>query len=321
MILFLHGNSSLLIERRRRALALGFSKKYPEGEMRLFDFEDQGEVADVREALGAGAEGLFSSRKLIIILHPFALREGGSDTLLNFLETYAEKASDEATFLFVETSSFRKNDKRVKALEKVAEKVEILDAPTGKGLETWVQKELSSFDPAARITREALDDLIHATKGELPRLASEIEKLSIFCEGREITREDVECLVEFSREDVIFQALDALSRGNTSQALLLFRAEEAKPEGAYPLLSMCAWQTRRLLLVRECFDRGTRNASEVAVYADLRPFAAEKALQGITRFSLERLKKSLMLLAEFDVSIKRGALDPSVALNLFIWRF
>ncbi|MEK7549831.1 MAG: DNA polymerase III subunit delta [Patescibacteria group bacterium] len=321
MLFFLHGNDPFLIQRRKQAFTQAFTKKYPTGEIHSFDFEDTGSGDDVQRALSAAEQGLFATQKCILLLHPLSLREEGAKRLTAFLEKYTETDFPEVTFLFVQSKGFRKNDKLAMLLKKVASKEEVLDTPVGKGLDAWVRQELASIDSRGTITDTALQNLIRATNGELMRLSSELEKLAFFFEDGKVTEESVDELVEFAREEVLFQALDALSRGDKGRALLLFRTQEDGPQSIYPLLSMCAWQVRRLLLLREGYDQGARNASQAASYAGLQPFVAEKALRFISSLPAARLKRALALLSEFDTRLKQGNIDPGVALSLFVWKF
>jgi DNA polymerase III delta subunit len=103
--------------------------------------------------------------------------------------------------------------------------------------------------------------------------------------------------------------------------LFLFHREASGAEGAHPVLAMCAWQARRLLLVREMRDKGMRHAQDIAAETKLPPFAVEKMLGTIDHFPLARIKKGLSLLSDFDTELKQGGRDPLVALDLFIWKF
>lgn len=90
---------------------------------------------------------------------------------------------------------------------------------------------------------------------------------------------------------------------------------------AYQILSMCAWQVRRLLLIREAFDQGVRNPRDIASRTKLPPFTVQKALPTIQHFSLARMKKGLGLLSEIDTALKQGKANPLVSLDLFVWKF
>jgi DNA polymerase III delta subunit len=119
----------------------------------------------------------------------------------------------------------------------------------------------------------------------------------------------------------IFHALDALGRGDRKRALFLFRTETEKGEGVYPVLSMCAWQVRRLLLVREAFDKGIRRATDIVSATKLPPFTVQKALSTIEYFPLMRIKNGLTLLSDIDTALKQGKADPETSLDIFVWKF
>jgi DNA polymerase III delta subunit len=99
------------------------------------------------------------------------------------------------------------------------------------------------------------------------------------------------------------------------------RREAAGAGGPHSILAMCAWQARRLLLVREALDKGRERAADIAAETKLPPFAVQKMLGTINNFPLARIKKGLGMLSDFDTEFKRGGMDPSVALDLFIWKF
>ena len=139
-----------------------------------------------------------------------------------------------------------------------------------------------------------------------------------------ITNEDILLFLRPSSETTIFQALDAMSRGERQRAFLLFTEEQAgesKQESVYGLLSMCAWQLRRLIQIREAFDQGIRDAAGIARETKLPPFAVQNALRSLGGLPLSRLTSGLILLADMDAAMKIGELDPGVALDTFVWKF
>ena len=133
--------------------------------------------------------------------------------------------------------------------------------------------------------------------------------------------QDIEALLVAPTENNIFIALDALGRGDQKRALLLFRTETQKGDGVYPVLSMCAWQIRRLIAIREAYDRGIRRPGDIASATKLPPFTVQKAMATIEHLTLTRLKKSLALLSDIDTALKQGKADPEASLDIFVWKF
>lgn len=324
MILFLHGEDQFLLSRRRRDLQKAFAEKYPEADIFTFDFEDQGTPEHVRRALDACEGGLFASRKMVIILHPFELGEGPEKMLVQFMKSQKETQND-TTLLFVHPGKIKKTHPVTSLLLKQADKEENFPKQSEKDLgpiTKTIERELARIDAASSFSREALRMFVSAVGGDTARVVSELEKLVAYKgERKEITIEDIALFIEGAPENVLFEALDALGRSDRKRALMLFRQEVSNTESAFPILAMCAWQTRRLLVVREAYDQGMRRAQDIASKTKLPPFAVQKMLGIISGFPLSRLKKGLEMLSSFDTKLKTGGMDPLVALDLFVSKF
>lgn len=323
MLYFLHGEDMIRVAERRRELMDGFQKKYPTGEIHLFDFEDTGTPEMVRRACSACDQGLFATPKLVVWLHPLALKEG-EDAVKNFLKRFLKEAPLDISLLVIEPGKIKKTNSIAAFLLKKADRTEDLSVLSGASLETWVLKSLAAFDPHLSISRPALMLLLKGIGSDTLRLKQVIDQLASYRGTGEIVLADVMLFVQAGSEAVIFQALDALARGEREKALLLFAREQAaatKHDAVYGLLSMCAWQLRRLLLIREAYDQGMHDSPGIARHTKLPPFTVQNALRGLNALPRTRLAAGLSLLAEMDAALKIGALDPGVALDTFVWKF
>ncbi len=321
MVLFLHGQDDFLVGRRKQALAQAFTAKYTGGEVFVFDFQDAGRPEDVKRALEACEGGLFATEKIIVFLRATTLPEGSQKLLATFLKDQAGQLPERTILLFVETGKFKKTDILAKALLKHLDKEEVYDAPEGTALRQLVQKELARINPAVTMDARALPLFLALTGDDTAMMMTELEKLATFRSEGVITSEDITLLLPRAEEENIWGALDALGRGRPNEALILFRREAEKGEGVYPVLSMCAWQIRRLLAIREVFDHGIRRPSDIASATKLPPFTVQKSMAVIQELPLSRLKKSLALLSDIDTALKQGKADPEVSLDLFVWKF
>lgn len=323
MLIFLHGEDDFSMNRRRRDLVSAFRAKYPDASVSMWDFEDDTSPEYVRRALSSCEGGLFSSRRLVTFLHPSALEGPAAEPIIASLGAYA--GDQELVALFVQSGKVRKSDKMAAAITKHADKDEAfpaLGAKDASGLMKAAEKELSAIAAGLRFSRPALSAFIGLIGDDRARIVSELEKLAAYKGGEgEIGMEDIAALVAGTEESAIFEALDALGRNDRSRALILLEKETEGGEGVYPVLSMCAWQVRRMILVREAYDQGMRRAGDIASATKLAPFAVEKMLRTIGGFPLVRLKAGLALLSESDTKLKTGAMDPQVALSLFVWKF
>lgn len=321
MLIFLHGEDEFLVGRRKRALVQAFQKKYAGADVFVFDFEDQGMVSDVERALAACESGLFATEKMVVFLHPFVLGGDSEKLMARFLKEHVAELPERTILLFISVGKVKKTAPLAKLLITKMDKEEVYDALDGRALQNFIQKELGFFNDQVTFDPQALHMFLALTEGDMARMLSEMEKLATFKSAGLITTDDIVTLLAVPEEQNIFNALDALGRGDQQQAMFLLRAETTKYEGVYPVLSMCAWQVRRLLLVREAFDRGIRRPADVVATTKLPPFTVQKAMATIERFPLSRLKNSLSLLSDIDTALKQGKADPAVSLDLFVWRF
>lgn len=323
MLYFLYGEDEVRVGDRRRELASGFQKKYPTGEVLMFDFEDMGTAAAIRLACSACDQGLFEIPKLIIWLHPFALKEG-EDALKKFLIHFTQAGTVDISLLIVASGKLKKTHPVAAWLLKKADRVEAIEPLQGISLERYASALLSAFDTRLSFDQKALAAVLKAVGKDTLRLKQEIFRLAAYRETGVIKTEDVALFLRPSLEVGVFQALDSLSRGEREKALLFFAREqenETKQDAVYSLLSMCAWQLRRLIQMREVFDRGIHDASGIARATGLPIFVIQNTIRSLENLPLSRLTAGLILLADMDVALKTGNLDPGVALDTFVWKF
>lgn len=323
MLYFLYGEDDVRIGGRRRELIDGFRKKYPMGEVQIFDFEDTGTPEAVRLACSACDQGLFSQSKLVLWLHPFALKEG-EDALKTFLTRFVKEDTEGISLLVIAPGKLKKTHPVAAFLLKKAHRAEALEPLSGAALERYALSVLAGIDPRLSIGRPALALILKSVGADSFRLKQELSKLAAYRGTGMITSEDVALFIRSDRETTVFQALDALSQGFPERALAIFALEErddAAGDAVYGLLSMCAWQIRRLIEIRDAYDRGICESSHIARATKLPPFAVQNALRSIGALPLSRLVAGLTLLADMDARMKQGEIDPMVALDTFVWKF
>jgi DNA polymerase-3 subunit delta len=153
---------------------------------------------------------------------------------------------------------------------------------------------------------------------DLRLLDQEIVKLVTYTAGEgAIAEPDVEMLVPYSQEAVIFDLVDALGhRDGRTAARTLHRLLE---EGEHPLglFGMIVRQFRLLIQVKELKAKGA-TAREVATTLGIHPFPAGKLHTQASHFTTAQLEKVYRHLSETDVEIKTGEIRPEVALDLLV---
>ena len=141
-------------------------------------------------------------------------------------------------------------------LAKLAPLGEVTEFPALRGarLNRWIQDRASASGCA--ISGEGVRMLSELVGGNLWTLNSEIEKLSLYCNGRRADAEDVRLLVPFANEVNVFNAVDAIMERRFSDAVrAMRRLMEGGATGPY-IVAMVARQVRLLLLARDLEDAG-----------------------------------------------------------------
>jgi DNA polymerase-3 subunit delta len=189
------------------------------------------------------------------------------------------------------------------------------DPPSGGALPGWIGRRVHKH--GGRIADDAAARLAHLVGADLRLLNQEILKLVTYAGERQITSEDVDLLVPYAQEVIIFDLVDALGQrdGGTAAGAL----QRLLDTGEHPMgiLAMIVRQFRLLVQVKELRQAG-QNARTIARLLDLHPYPAGKLYRQATNFTAAQLEKIYRHLLVTDAQIKTGALTPIVALDLLV---
>lgn len=314
MLTLLTGTDPFLLIEEKQALEKAFLKQNQEGKVSFFDFGENTHSSFVRQALEEGEEGLFVSPKCIFLRQVSLLPEEAQGSVL---EVVQNKTAIE--WIIIEPGSLRKTDVYVKRLMSVpALKVVAANAPSDHERHAIVQNTLKqggvTFDtPVERLFLERVGT-------DTAKLYGELQKIITYKQAGAVTKEEIEMLLEPTLEDTGFQALDAVARGDREKATLLFRNLFLWKKDALPILGLCAWQIRQIIVLREAFDRGMRQSRDLAEATGISPYVVGKLLPVLPSFPQSRLKKAHAQILTYDQDIKLGLVDQAVAVDLLVWQ-
>jgi len=243
-------------------------------------------------------------------------RGGSTEALERWrgLAEYAQRMPGTTTLVLVD-EEVSANNPLLKALSSAGQVREFRLLRPGAVLQ-WIleraQNEGIDISPAAA---RLLADLVG---NNLWVLASELEKLASYAQGRRIEGADVRALVSEARQVNIFAMVDAIVERRAAVALRLLRQlTTAGAEGGY-LLAMVVRQYRFIIQARELMTAGVP-AQEIGKRLGVASeFVLRRILDQAQRYSLSRLKAAYRRLLEADVGVKRGQYGEELALELLV---
>ncbi len=344
MLLFLYGEDDFRSWEKVGAIKNKFLQKDKLGSgLNVFDFEENDEKIKLSEIVGA--QGLFSSKRLVIIKN-LILSGTAEDQqkALNFLKLNKKdlQVGQDLVLVFWEKELPRKNNKLFKLLL-ANSKNQNFEKLSGARLANWIAKRVQ--DLGGKISPEAINKLAIYVGNDLLQMNNEIEKLISFaCRSERseesssnitsanstgffpakagqndiITETDVDLLVKSKIEANIFETIDALASKNKEKALGLLHNQLEKGDDPFYIFSMYVYQFRNLLKIGSFYFQGNTNQYEIAKLAKLHPFVAQKGVAQLRGFTLSQLKKIYKTLGEMDLQIKTGKIDIVLALDKFV---
>lgn len=231
------------------------------------------------------------------------------------VKAYLPNVPESAGLIFLE-ERFSEQNPFWAAINSTKKFVKCYAAPRGADLQAWIRQRVT--ESGGQIMPAAANLLATFVGENLRQLDLEIDKLLSYTGGkRAIQEEDVQALVTQVKEATIFQVVDAIATHGGKRAIGLFHT--LLDEGTSPIyvLAMITRQFRIILQVKEMVAAGATQG-EMQSRLHLHAYVVSKAADQARNFTLQRLEAIYRRLAEVDAGIKRGRMEPELALDLLV---
>lgn len=196
-------------------------------------------------------------------------------------------------------------------------------------LKTWARggpSEVAQWlqDRAVRrgisIEPRAIEEVAERVGADLRAGAGELEKLATYANGRTITVDDVRLLTPVTRDEVIFEMVDAAVEGHAANALKILRRmlqeESWTPEYVRIMLTR---QLRLIVRAAEVLE-GHGSPEDVGAVTKARGFPLTKLVRQARATSRAAAEAALRAAEEMDFAIKTGKYEDELALELLVVR-
>ena len=314
MLYFFYGADSYLI---KKAYTEIFLKLAPKG-VKIEDFVLDGLDPSAGDLLAQAfsTTSLFSNDSLIILKGFFPSYNKWGKIEQKKLKDYFEKSdvtsSKTRNLIWVEGNLKAKEiDNPLGHLIKKVGTINHIEALKGIDFKKWVVSQAKEKGVVLEAT--ALTALTTAFEGETSLMDQYLTKI-VLSGTKTINLAQLEKLVYLPLNENIFSLIGAATQGDKSKAQYMLQKE--LNSGAHPLyiLTMLVYGFRSLLIIQSTIKAGKDAYKE----SGLAPFTVRANFGLAQKINPLKLKNIYNRLAKLDGILKRGQIDPSLALLMFI---
>ncbi len=244
----------------------------------------------------------------------FKLPEAGRNQMNEMLSDIPDFCTVVFTYLTVPWKPDKRQKKLWDTLSKNGVIVEFAKQ-SQRDLVPWITRHFAA--QKKRISPDLCTYLIDLTGGTMTALSGEISKLCAYSGSDEITRSDIDAVVEPVLDAVVFQMTDLMSQREYGKALQKLQQLLKMQQEPIAILGAIGGHFRRLATAKTLTDHG-KGAGELMRLCGLGDYPARKTMAAASRFSSEFYKKAAKQVLETDYRMKTSFDDPQRLLELLI---
>ena len=309
-VYLIYGEEQMYVKKYTDKLVTAVAGKTPSE----FNFHSFGDSINFDELAASVQIVPFMSEFNCVLVSDAAFDEFNANDNARFADIY--KALPDGFVFIVSLPSVKpvKNKTVLPALKKYADKNGIVCE-----FNTLTQNELVKFIAkwananGKFISQVNATQLISLCGRDLNMLKNEIDKISAYAKGEEISDEDIEKLATVTLESKVFALSDAVLNGNAQKAFntldTLFYQQEKTADMLF-ILSQAFIDAYRIRVADESGVQKTEVASKFN-YKN-RAFVLDNARRATKRVSTQALRKSLSLLLQAETEFKSVSVNDRV---------
>lgn len=269
---------------------------------------------------------LFSSRKVVWV-KDFPLLK--SDSAKGFsaadkdrLSAYLKNPSQQTLLIFSICMPGEKNSLAAELKKKAAVyDFDTLDRATFRG---FIEKRFRA--EGVQVNRDIVDFLVDETgyynkesDYRLYNLVNDIKKIVALSGDSKITEDTISEVLNGDLNKFAFDFLDAAAGNKKDTAFEMLHSILTADSDIYKIIGLLVNHFELILEVKEFKEDGL-NLTAMEKILKIHQFRIKKAMGFADKFTVQKLKNILCSLYEIDRSIKTGAMDGSMALELMVGR-
>ncbi len=301
MIITLAGGNSFALRQRLDELTTKFVAE--QGELALERLD--GSEADYQAIIDAAQSLPFLAARKMVVVRELSANKDAAERIEQIISS-----TEDTTDLIIYEPVLDRRTLYFKVLKSQTQLEEYAELDA-RQLAGWLVNEAKTH--GSQLGLADANFLVERIGANQQMLSMELEKLLAY--EPQITRQNIELLVEPTPQSKIFDLLDAAFAGNKKRALKLYDEQRAQKVEPKTILAMLGWQLNILALAKS--GRG-RLAGEIAKDAGLNPYPVTKAMHLASKMDESKLKSLVDEAYKMDWQGKTSAIDLDEALKTYI---
>lgn len=277
-----------------------------------FDYSEfSGGDASVDEIIeAANTFPMISKRRLVLVNQSEKLKDTQQESLLDAIPSFPSRST-----LILSATEL---DHRKKFYRTLRDQYCLAEFPKlgGPALEKWSESYIKNA--GYRISQTAIKRITDLAGSDLQNMAMELDKLLLFAGAdKNIPDSAVEDLVRGSREQSIWELIDAVSRRDRGSALKALANLISMGEPPLRIVAMLARQFRQVIIVHEGLQAGIPQR-EIGTLAQIPPFKVNEFIRDARSANPASIRNMFVKLADMDRQLKSSGADGRMMLESLI---
>ena len=258
---------------------------------------------------------LLGEERMVVITNPEFLKPTYKNTdVVKKIIDYFKNPNDDTILLILSDFSLSENLEITQVL-KAAGDIKVKEAITGDNLTSWI-KNLVEFN-GYKIDDFAISELIERTNGDTMTINSELKKLMLYQDDKNISVKTVKLLVSKSLEDNIYNFISAFLARDTKKLLSIYDDFMTLNEDEMRIIASISSKLEEILYTKVLMKQGL-SKDQIAGYFKVKPGRAYYMMEAARKMNDHSLNDLINRITELDFKIKTGAIDKKLGLQLFI---
>ena len=268
----------------------------------------------------ANSISLFSDKKLIIVSDTTLFNrkkkmedseEDNSKENFDSLVDYLDNQNEDVTLIFINNQETIDNTKKITKL--IKEKGVIKEFNNLN-----IKETIKTLFGKYKISYDNIDLLINRVGNDIGILKEEIDKIITYKDkNMDITKDDILNLTYLNIDVSAFNFADQIVNKNKDEALKIYNELLEMHSDPSTVIALLASKVRLIFQVMELKKMGY-SLYQMVDTLETKEYPIKLALNAASKTNKEEILEVLNDLAELDINIKTGKINPNLGMQLFI---